>query len=80
MYLFAPSIPGMTAKQQIAEAQKSLKKFQELRKKDVPDDSDELLNRAKLKEGELNAGAAPAAPAAKQDGGAAPPADAGTKG
>ncbi|MEJ7728802.1 MAG: tetratricopeptide repeat protein [Polyangiaceae bacterium] len=88
MYLFAPSIPGMTAKQQIAEAQKSLKKFQELRKKDVPDDSDELLNRAKLKEGELTAGAAPAAPAAgkdggapaNKDGGAAPPADAGTKG
>jgi tetratricopeptide (TPR) repeat protein len=77
MYLFAPSIPGMTAKQQVAEAQKELKKFQELRKKDVPDDSDELLNRAKLKEGELSAASAPATPA---KGGAAPAAaDAGAK-
>lgn len=81
MYLFAPSIPGMTAKQQVAEAQKELKKFQELRKRDVPDDSDELLNRAKVKEGELTAGSAPAAAPPSKDGGApAPAADAGTKG
>jgi tetratricopeptide (TPR) repeat protein len=77
LYLFAPSIPGMTAKQQVAEAQKSLKKFQELRRKDVPDDSEELLNRAKVKEGELNAASTPLPPpppAGGADAGAAKPA------
>jgi tetratricopeptide (TPR) repeat protein len=74
LYLFAPSIPGMTAKQQVAEATKSLKRFQELRNKSESDDSEELLNRAKLKEGELNAASA-AAPPADADAGA--PADAG---
>lgn len=62
LYLFAPSVPGMTPRQQVNEAMKELKKFQELRSKGEPDDSDELLNRAKLKEGELNAAAAAAAP------------------
>ncbi|WP_437574457.1 tetratricopeptide repeat protein [Sorangium sp. So ce887] len=76
LYLFAPSVPGMTPKQQVAEAIKSLTKFQELRNKGQRDDSEELLNRAKLKEGELNAAAAaaqPAAPppAAAADGGVA---------
>jgi tetratricopeptide (TPR) repeat protein len=63
LYLFAPNIPGMTAKQQVSEATRELKKFQELRAKDSRDDSDELLNRAKLKEGELTAASAAAAPA-----------------
>ncbi|KYG11485.1 hypothetical protein BE21_07595 [Sorangium cellulosum] len=75
LYLFAPSVPGMTPKQQVAEAIKSLTRFQELRNKGQRDDSEELLNRAKLKEGELNAAAAaaqPAAPpAAEADGGVA---------
>jgi tetratricopeptide (TPR) repeat protein len=77
LYLFSPSLQGMTPKQQVAEAIKSLKKFQELRRKGEPDDSEELLNRAKLKEGELNAATAaeqPAAPppaAAGADGGVA---------
>jgi Tfp pilus assembly protein PilF len=60
MYLFAPSIPGMTAQQQVSEATKELKRFQDLRKKGEADDSDELLNRAKLKEGELAAAKAAA--------------------
>lgn len=64
LYLFAPSIPGMTAKQQVTEATKSLKRFQELRNKGETDDSEELLNRAKLKEGELNAASAAAQPVA----------------
>lgn len=59
LYLFTPSFPGMTPKQQIAEAISELKKFQEVRRKDQPDDSDELLNRAKLKEGEINAALQP---------------------
>lgn len=62
MYLFAPSIPGMNAGQQVAEATKELKRFQDLRKKGEGDDSDELLNRAKLKEGELAAAKAAAEP------------------
>jgi len=74
LYLFAPSIPGVTPKQQVTEAIKELKKFQELRSKGEPDDSEELLNRAKLKEGELNAAAVAAQPtpppaAPVQDGG-----------
>ncbi|WP_438014740.1 tetratricopeptide repeat protein [Sorangium sp. So ce315] len=64
LYLFAPSIPGMTPKQQVTEAIKSLTRFQELRNKGQRDDSEELLNRAKLKEGELDAAAAAAQPAA----------------
>jgi tetratricopeptide (TPR) repeat protein len=66
LYLFAPGVPGMTPKQQVGEAMKSLKRFQELRKKGEPDDSEELLNRAKLKEGELIAAAAAAQPVAPE--------------
>lgn len=81
LYLFAPSIPNMPPKDQIAAATKELKRFQELRSKGESDDSDELLNRAKLKEAELNAASAaaepmppPAEPAPPADG--APPKDA----
>jgi tetratricopeptide (TPR) repeat protein len=63
LYLFAPAVPGVTPRQQIAEAIKELKRFQELRRKGEPDDSEELLNRAKLKEGEINAASAAAQPA-----------------
>ncbi|MDC3959469.1 tetratricopeptide repeat protein [Polyangium jinanense] len=63
LYLFAPSVPGMSAKQQVAEAIVELKKYQELRRKGERDDSEELLQRAKLKEGELSAAAAAAAEA-----------------
>lgn len=72
LYLFAPSIPGMTPKQQVAEAIKELKRFQEVRRKSDRDDSEELLQRAKLKEGELAAAAAAEVPAtlpAPADGG-----------
>jgi tetratricopeptide (TPR) repeat protein len=73
LYLFAPAVPGMTAKQQVAEAIKELKKFQEIRAKDEHDDSDELLNRAKLKEGELTAAAAAAAAPPPPPPGPTPP-------
>lgn len=63
LYLFAPAIPGMTPKQQVAEAIKELKRFQEVRRKSERDDSEELLQRAKLKEGELAAAAQAEAPA-----------------
>jgi tetratricopeptide (TPR) repeat protein len=74
LYLFAPSVPGLSAKQQVAEASRSLKKFQELRRKGEPDDSDELLNRAKLKEAEINAAMEAAQPvvAAVPDAGETP--------
>jgi predicted Zn-dependent protease len=81
LYLYAPSVPGMTAKQQIAEAIRELNKFREIRPRDEKDDSEELLNSAKIKEGELNAASAPAAPppppptpAAAGDGGDTAPA------
>lgn len=63
LYLFAPSIPGMTPKQQVTEAIRELKRFQEVRRKSDRDDSEELLQRAKLKEGELTAAAAAEVPA-----------------
>ncbi len=63
LYLFAPNIPGMTPKQQVAEAMRELKRFQEVRRKSDRDDSEELLQRAKLKEGELTAAAAAEVPA-----------------
>jgi tetratricopeptide (TPR) repeat protein len=80
LYLYAPNLPGMTPKAQVGEAIKELKRFQEVRSKSETDDSDELLNQAKLKEGEFTAAAAAAAPppptppAAGADAGAAPPA------
>ena len=58
----APCLSGVTPLAQVQEATKSLKKFQELRKKGESDDSDELLNRAKLKEGEIVAAQQAAAP------------------
>lgn len=64
LYLFAPAIPGMTSKQQVQAATAELKKFQELRDRSVADDSDELLNRARLKEVDIDAAAAAAAPVA----------------
>lgn len=63
LYLFSPSMPGMTPMQQVNAAMKSLEKYQELRPKGERDDSDELLQRAKLKKGEIEAQQAAAAPA-----------------
>ena len=75
LYLFAPNctpvgggtapspcLSGLTPLAQVQEATKSLKKFQDLRQKGESDDSDELLNRAKLKEGEIVAAQQAAAP------------------
>ncbi len=73
LYLFAPSVPGMTPMQQIDSATAELKKYQTLRDKGLSDDSDELLNRAKLKKGELEAASAPVSAPAGGKGGAADP-------
>ena len=64
LYLYAPSVPGMTAAQQADEAVNELTKFREVRARDERDDSEELLNAAKNKVGEIKAASAPAAPAA----------------
>ena len=62
LYLFSPAVPGLTPMQQVDAAKASLTKYQELRPAGASDDSDELLNRVKLKRGELEAAAAAAAP------------------
>jgi len=82
LYLFAPTIPGMDAKRQANEAISEINKYQQMRGKlaaGQSDDSDELLNRAKQKQADIDAQAsakdpadAPAAPAAP---GATPPPD-----
>jgi tetratricopeptide (TPR) repeat protein len=77
LYLYAPGIPGMTAKQQIGEAIREITKFREVRARDEKDDSEELLNSAKIKEGELAAASAPAAPPAPPPAAAAPGKDGG---
>jgi tetratricopeptide (TPR) repeat protein len=55
LYLFAPSVPGMTPKQQVEAAMESITKFKELRRKTDPDDHEELLRRATLKKSEIDA-------------------------
>ncbi|HEX7663476.1 MAG TPA: tetratricopeptide repeat protein, partial [Polyangiaceae bacterium] len=69
MYLFSPSIPGLTADNQVATAIKEFETYKSMRGPKAPpgqsDDTDELLARAKAKQAELkNAAAASAAPAA----------------
>lgn len=69
----SPCFAGYTPLQQVQQAAKSLKRFQELRSKGEPDDSDELLNQARLKEGEIQAAqqaAAPPPPPPEVDAGA----------
>jgi len=85
LYLFAPSVPGMDAKRQTEEAIAEIGKYQQMRGKlaaGQSDDSEELLNRAKQKQADIQAQAsakepasAPApAGAAKPDAGSAGPA------
>jgi Tfp pilus assembly protein PilF len=77
LYLFSTSVPGLNAMQQVEAATASLKKYQALRPKGESDDSDELLNRAKLRKGELEAAATAAAappPAPPEAGAPATPA------
>jgi Tfp pilus assembly protein PilF len=58
LYLFAPSIPGMDAKRQTDEAIAEITRYQAMRGKlaaGQSDDSEELLNRAKQKQADLQA-------------------------
>lgn len=56
MYLFAPSVPGMTPLAQVDAAIAELGKYEALKPKGGPaDDTDELVQRAKLKKSEIEA-------------------------
>lgn len=62
LYLFAPSLAGMTPLQQVDSAMAELQKYQDLRDKNAVDDSDELMKRAKIKKADIEARNAPATP------------------
>lgn len=86
MYLTAPNIPGQSADQQVSTAIKEFETYRTMRgpkpQPGVQDDIDDLLTRAKAKQGEIrNQVAAPAAaaPAAKPSAAAPAPAAAGAK-
>jgi Tfp pilus assembly protein PilF len=73
MYLFSPSIPGLTADTQVATAIKEFETYKSMRgvkSGGAADDTDELLARAKAKQAEMKNAATTAA--------AAPPASTGT--
>jgi len=58
LYLFAPNVPGMDQKRQTDEAIVEITKYQQMRGKlaaGQSDDSEELLNRAKQKQADLQA-------------------------
>jgi Tfp pilus assembly protein PilF len=83
LYLFAPSIPGMDAKRQTTEAIAEITKYQQMRGKlaaGQSDDSEELLNRAKQKQADLEAQSSAKEPAsAPAPAGSAAPAGAPAK-
>jgi tetratricopeptide (TPR) repeat protein len=79
LYLFAPSVPGMDAKRQTDEAIAEITKYQQMRGKlaaGQSDDSEELLNRAKQKQADLQAQASAKEPVGAPAGSAKPPAPA----
>ena len=76
LYLFAPNVPGMDAKRQADEAISEINKYQQMRGKlaaGQSDDSDELLNRAKQKQADIQAQASAKEPAAAPASSAAKP-------
>jgi len=82
LYLFAPSIPGMDAKRQADEAIAEINKYQQMRGKlaaGQSDDSEELLNRAKQKQADLQTQASEKASGAKAPAGAPAPAGSAAK-
>ena len=75
LYLFAPNIPGMDPKRQTDEAIAEINKYQQMRGKlaaGQSDDSEELLNRAKQKQADLQAAASEKASETKPTGAPAP--------
>jgi len=75
LFLFAPSIEGMSPKEQLDTAIASLEKFKELASKAERGDVEELFALAKSKKAEIDALAAAAAASSPAP---APPADGGT--
>jgi hypothetical protein len=67
MYLFSPSIPGLTADTQVATAIKEFQTYKSMRGPKAPtgqaDDTDELLARAQAKQAEMKNAATTAAAA-----------------
>jgi len=66
LYLFSPNVPGMDPKRQADEAIAEINRYQQMRGKlaaGQSDDSDELLNRAKQKQADLQAQASAKEPA-----------------
>jgi Tfp pilus assembly protein PilF len=66
LYLFSPNVPGMDPKRQADEAIAEINKYQQMRGKlaqGQSDDSEELLNRAKQKQADLQAQASAKEPA-----------------
>src|SRR6185436_12315943 len=81
LYLFSPSVPGMDSMRQTSEAIAEITKYQQMRGKlaaGQSDDSEELLNRAKQKQADLQAQASAKEPvsAPSASGSAKPPAPA----
>jgi tetratricopeptide (TPR) repeat protein len=58
LFLFAPSVPGMNAVDQIGMAISEFEKFKTMKTKGVGDDVDDLISRAKGKQNELKAASA----------------------
>lgn len=72
LYLFAASVPGVTPKQQAEKAIAELEKYKEMapRGKGGPDDTDELITRAKTKKALIESDKAAPPPAAAGSTGA----------
>lgn len=65
LYLFGARFPGLTPEKQVQAAIDSLEKYKTKRAKNSKDDVDELIARAKIKQAELKAPAAPPAQESK---------------
>jgi Tfp pilus assembly protein PilF len=76
LHLFAPSMPALSATEQVATAIAEFEKYKTMRGPKGNDDVDDLLSRAKGKQNELKA-ASGAAPAAAPAAATPPPAAAG---
>ncbi len=76
LYLFAPAVSGMSPKQQADQAVVEITKYQQMRGR-MPagqtDDSDELLNRARQKQAEVQAQSSAKEPVAAPSAPASPP-------
>jgi Tfp pilus assembly protein PilF len=63
LFLFSPSIPGLSAGDQVQASISAFERFKTARSKGIGDDVEDLLSRAKAKQAELKGGVAGAAPA-----------------